>query len=67
VLLLQHPKERRVGVGTARMAHLALPNSELRVGLDFSADPVVQAAVNAPDGVCVVPAAGSHGRVGAAA
>jgi len=54
VLLLQHPKERRVGVGTARMAHLALPNSELRVGLDFSADPVVRAAVEAPGPVCVL-------------
>ncbi len=27
------------------MAHLALPNSELRVGLDFAADPVVMAAL----------------------
>jgi DTW domain-containing protein len=54
VLLLQHPKERRVGVGTARMAHLALPNSDLRVGLDFSLDPVVRAAVDAPGSVCVL-------------
>lgn len=43
ILLLQHPRERRMGVGTARMAHLALPSSVLRVGLDFAADPVVQA------------------------
>jgi DTW domain-containing protein YfiP len=41
VLLLQHPRERRVGVGTARLAHVALPNSTLRVGLDFARDPVV--------------------------
>ena len=41
VLLLQHIRERRVGIGTARMAHLALPSSVLRVGIDFSDDPVV--------------------------
>jgi len=28
VLLLQHPREARVGVGTARLAHLALPRNE---------------------------------------
>jgi DTW domain-containing protein len=46
VLLLQHPRERRVGIGTARMAHLSLPNSTLRVGVDFAADRVVQRAVS---------------------
>jgi DTW domain-containing protein YfiP len=45
VLLLQHPRERRMGIGTARMAHLSLPNSSLRVATDFSADPVVAAAL----------------------
>ncbi|MDB4968087.1 MAG: hypothetical protein JWN44_3776 [Myxococcales bacterium] len=48
VLVLQHPRESRVGIGTARMAQLALPNSELRVGIDFSADPVVRAVVAGP-------------------
>jgi DTW domain-containing protein YfiP len=42
VLLLQHPRERRMGVGTARMAHLSLPGSLLRVGCDFAEDPVVR-------------------------
>jgi DTW domain-containing protein YfiP len=45
VMLLQHPRERHVAVGTARMAHLALPNSVLRLGIDFSTDPVVCAAL----------------------
>jgi DTW domain-containing protein YfiP len=45
VLMLQHPREHKVGIGTARLAHLSLPNSDLRVGLDFSADPAVQAAL----------------------
>jgi DTW domain-containing protein len=48
VLLLQHPRESKVGVGTARMAHLALPNSALRIGLDFADDPVVRAALAGP-------------------
>jgi DTW domain-containing protein len=42
ILILQHPRERRVGIGTGRMAHLALPGSVLRVDVDFSADPVVR-------------------------
>lgn len=45
VLLLQHPRERRVGIGTARIARLSLPNSEIRVGVDFSEDAVVQNAL----------------------
>jgi len=45
VLLFQHPREHRVAIGTARMAHRALPNSRLRVGLDFAEDPGVLAAV----------------------
>jgi DTW domain-containing protein YfiP len=48
VLLLQHPRERHVAVGTARMAHLALPNSVLRLGLDFAVDPVVRAVLDEP-------------------
>ena len=41
VLVLQHPREQHMAIGTARMAHLSLPNSVLRVGLDFSTDAVV--------------------------
>jgi DTW domain-containing protein YfiP len=48
VLLLQHPRERRMAIGTARMAHLSLPNSVLRVGTDFSADPAVAEALAQP-------------------
>jgi DTW domain-containing protein len=35
VVLLQHPRESDVAIGTARMAHLCLPNSELHVGVHF--------------------------------
>ena len=45
ILLLQHPREERVAIGTARMALLALPNAERRVGLDFSDDSGVRTAV----------------------
>jgi DTW domain-containing protein YfiP len=47
ILFLQHPRERRMAIGTARLAHLGLPGSALRVGLDFSADPVVAATIAA--------------------
>jgi DTW domain-containing protein YfiP len=45
ILLLQHPRERRVAIGTARMALLALPNSRRRVGVDFAEDLEVLAAL----------------------
>jgi DTW domain-containing protein YfiP len=45
VVVLQHPRERRVGIGTARMAHLCLPNSLLRVGIDFADDAEVTRAL----------------------
>ena len=51
LLLLQHPRERRMGIGTARLAHLALPGSQLRVGLDFSTDPVVCALLAQRDAI----------------
>jgi DTW domain-containing protein YfiP len=43
--LLQHPRERYVPIGTARLAHLCLPNSELRRGVDFDNDVGVRAAL----------------------
>lgn len=35
ITFLQHPRERSVAIGTARMASLCLPNSELHVGVDW--------------------------------
>jgi DTW domain-containing protein YfiP len=54
VLVLQHPKEQHMAIGTARMAHLQLPSSELRVGLDFSRDPIVSGALQSGEPVYVV-------------
>lgn len=36
VVFLQHPREETLGIGTARMASLCLPGSELHVGLRWS-------------------------------
>lgn len=35
VVILQHPRERDMPIGTAHMATLCLPNSELHVGVDW--------------------------------
>lgn len=48
VVFLQHLRERRMPIGTARMAHLALPNSEFLVGIDFANDARIQALANTP-------------------
>lgn len=47
VVLLQHPREARNPLGTARMAHLALPGSTLAIGVDFARDPQVAARLEA--------------------
>jgi DTW domain-containing protein YfiP len=41
VVFLQHPRERRRAVGTCRMAHLCLPNSELHEGVRLDDHPRV--------------------------
>lgn len=43
LVFFQHPRERRVAIGTARMAHLALPHSELHVAADPDLHPRLQA------------------------
>jgi DTW domain-containing protein YfiP len=48
VVFLQHPRERTMKMGTARMAHLGLANSELHVGVRFDDDPQVRAVVDDP-------------------
>lgn len=48
VVLLQHPRERDVAIGTARMASLCLPNSELHVGVDWEGSPALARALSDP-------------------
>ncbi len=48
VVLLQHPRERDVPIGTARIARLCLPNSELHVGVDFGGSSALRRALADP-------------------
>ena len=54
VVFLQHPRERRVAIGTARMAHLSLPNSELHVGVDFTGHTRLAELAARPERVAVL-------------
>lgn len=48
VVLLQHPREADVPIGTAKLAELGLPNSRRFVGVDFASDPEAVAALSDP-------------------
>ena len=46
-VVLMHPKEaRKQRCGTGRLSHLALRNSRLHVGIDFTNDEVVNSLIN---------------------
>jgi DTW domain-containing protein YfiP len=48
VVILQHPRERDMAIGTARMASLCLPNAELHVGVDWGASEPLRRALSDP-------------------
>ncbi len=48
IVLLQHPRERDVPIGTARMANLCLPNAELYVGVKWSGSAALTRALSDP-------------------
>jgi DTW domain-containing protein YfiP len=48
VVILQHPRERDMAIGTARMASLCLPNAALHVGLRWDDNPALAAAIADP-------------------
>jgi DTW domain-containing protein YfiP len=48
IVLLQHPRERDVPIGTARMASLCLPMSELHVGVSVAESPALVRALRDP-------------------
>jgi DTW domain-containing protein len=48
VVILQHPRERDVAIGTARMARLCLPNAALHVGVRWSEHAGLAAALADP-------------------
>jgi DTW domain-containing protein YfiP len=48
VVILQHPREREMPIGTARMASLCLPASSLHVGVRWDGDARLQALLGDP-------------------
>src|SRR5690349_6318551 len=48
VLILQHPRESAVPIGTARLAELMLPNSERHVGVELEDVPRVRDLLSDP-------------------
>lgn len=60
VVFLQHPREARVPISTARMAHLMLLNSELHKGVSFEAHPRVQELVEDPCAALLFPGEGAE-------
>jgi len=48
LILLQHPREARNPIGTARMAHLSVADSQIRIGIQFAEDPAVLAMLADP-------------------
>jgi DTW domain-containing protein len=59
VVFLQHPREARCAIGTARMAHLALADSELHVGVSFDADERVARLLAEPGTALLFPGEGA--------
>jgi DTW domain-containing protein YfiP len=48
VVILQHPRERDMPIGTARMASLCLPNAELHVGIRWGDSAALAATLGDP-------------------
>lgn len=60
VLFLQHPRERDVPIGTARIAHLSLPGSTLIEGVELDHHPAVVALEGRPDVAVLYPGEGAR-------
>lgn len=60
MVLLQHPKERKNTIGTARLTHLCLSNSVLIPGVEFDQDASVNGLVEDPGNFCVTLFPGEH-------
>ncbi len=59
VVFLQHPREARVAIGTARIAHLGLARSELHRGIEFARHPRVSEIVAQPGTALLFPGEGA--------
>lgn len=49
IVILQHPREEGMPIGTAHMAHLCLPQSEIHVGVRWDDSPVLASACADPE------------------
>jgi DTW domain-containing protein len=62
-VFLMHPMEfKRIKAGTGRLTHLCLENSEIRVGVGFDGDAVVQALIRDPQNAAVLLYPGKEAR-----
>jgi DTW domain-containing protein YfiP len=59
VVFLQHPREAKVAIGTARIAHLGLAGSELHEGIEFADHPRVAELVARPGTALLFPGEGA--------
>lgn len=62
VVILQHPRERDMAIGTARMANLCLPNSELLVGFDWEHSPSLNQELSDPSRQVALLYPGDHAQ-----
>jgi DTW domain-containing protein YfiP len=62
VVLLQHPRESAVAIGTAHMARVCLPNAELHIGIDWGESKALARALADParPAVLLYPGAGAR-------
>jgi DTW domain-containing protein YfiP len=54
IAILQHPRERRNSIGSARLAHLCVENSLLIPGIAFDEEPKTRELLDDPTRRCVV-------------
>lgn len=54
VVVLQHPRERRKAIGTARIAAACLPSAEILVGVEFERDERARSLLADPDAPAVL-------------
>src|SRR4051812_2934675 len=60
IVFLQHPREAKVAIGTARMAHLALENSELHEGVSFAGHERFEELLATPGTALLYPGEGAR-------
>ena len=62
VVILQHPREAGMPIGTAHMAHLCLPSSRLHVGIEWQGSEALREACGDPQRPAVLLYPGAEAR-----